>query len=522
VTRLPRPLVVALAVLGGLVPYVGSVRYGFTLDDANTIGGHKGVRERLSFTDIVLRDWWGRSRFDTIGTWRPFATLTFWVDQHVGGGHAWPFHVTNLLLYGALLVLLERFLFRWCGPALAAPARAVAVVVYGTLAIHADVVPSPTGRAELLAALFSLAALFAATCTPTLGVREAALASGCLFLALLSKESAAPMAILVPLLSHRMHFERRTLHRGAILGLALAAPIELGAVAAFRMLAMPFMQLGPDRAPENPLLAVDAPRRLVGALDVLGLYLRHLVTGLGLAPDYSFSEPPILRAGALGIALGGGTLLACAALVVACWRRAPRTADAALAFGASYLTVSNLVVAASAIADRLFFFPSMWLVVIGALLASEAARTRAAQRAACAMALVFAGVQAARATAYAALWRDDATLFTAAARAYPDVFRTQRNLAHALSDAHQDAAAAWHLAIAEAIFARYPVPTARDEIDPAWDDEPLRAELAHLRTTFGAHPACAAVERAQARLTSWEDPTAAALLAGWSRETCAP
>src|SRR6202042_3437114 len=113
-----------------------------------------------AFEDIVQRDWWGRSRFDSIGTWRPLATLTFWVDEHLGGGRAWLFHLTNILLYAALLVLFERFLQRWCGGALTVQARALAVLVFGTLAIHADVVPSPTGRAEILAALFSLAALF--------------------------------------------------------------------------------------------------------------------------------------------------------------------------------------------------------------------------------------------------------------------------------------------------------------------------------------------------------------------------
>ena len=509
-------------VVAGLVPYARSVEYGFTLDDANTIGGHRGVRERLSYEDIVLRDWWGRSRFDTIGTWRPFATFTFWVDQHLGAGRPWPFHLTNLVLYAALLVLLERFLDRWGGASLRPSARLIAVLVFGSLAIHADVVPSPTGRAEILAALFSLGALFAATCTPVLAAREATLAAGCLLLAFVSKESTAPMAILVPLLSHRMHGVRRTFRRGAMLALAVASPLALALVAGFRALHMPFMQLGPERAIENPLLAVSTPQRLAGSLDVLGFYLRHLVTGAGLAPDYSFSEPPLLRDGFIGIALGAGTAVALGVLVLLSWRRAPRIADAIVAFGASYLTVSNVVTAASAIADRLFFLPSMWLVIVVALVVDLAVRTPLARRVASGVALGFAAVQCARAAAYGSLWRDDVTLLSAASRAYPDVCRTQRNLAHALADARDDEGAAWHLALSEGIYRRYPAPLARDAIDPSWDSEPLPARLEHLRAVFGTRGACDAAATARARLISWDSPSAAEALAKWSRDACSP
>jgi hypothetical protein len=515
-----RTIASALVVLAGIVPYAGSVEYGFTLDDANTIVGHKGVQERLSAEDIVLRDWWGRSRFDSIGTWRPLATFTFWIDQHLGGGRAWLFHFTNLVFYFALLVLLERFLARWCDKVLSTPARWVAVLVFGALAIHADVVPSPTGRAEILAALFSLGALFAVTCTPTLGWREVAVAGACLFLALLSKESAAPMAILLPLFAHRMHGERRTFRRGPMVALALASPLVLGLVAGFRALEMPFMELGPERAIENPLLAVSTFQRLAGALDVFAFYLRHLLTGSGLAPDYSFCEPPILRDGIGGIALGAGAAIALGWLFWRSRKRAPRISDAVVAFGASYLTASNVVVAASAIADRLFFFPSLWLVVVVALVADWTARTHVARRVACGVALGFAMVQAVRAQAYGSLWRDDVTLLSAAAREYPDICRTQRNLAHALSDAGDDDGAAWHLVVSEGIYARYPVPLARRAIDPAWDGEPLNARLGHLGGVLGARATCDAARVAQARLVSWDAPPAAESLAMWARGAC--
>ena len=504
-----------------ILPYLQTLSFGFTLDDANTIVGHRGVKEALSWDDVVLRDSWGRSRFDTIGIWRPLVTLSFWCDQHVGGGSGVPFHLSNVVFYVVLIVLGDRFLATWC-PELADASRWLALAAFGALAIHAGVVASPTGRAEILAALFSLASIAFATCGRALGAREVALSVTALLLALTSKESSAPMALLVPLLAHRAHEERGTLRRGPTLALAIACVGALGLIAGFRALKMPFMDLGPERALENPLLAVNTPHRLLGALDVLGFYLRHVVTTCGLAPDYSFSEPPILRDGVAGIATGSAFVTACAVILVASWKRAPRLADATLAFGASYIAVSNVFLAASAIADRFFFFPSFWMMVIVAIGVDRTARTPLARRSAGAAAVGFILLQARGAEADASFWRNDVTLLGEAARLYPNVYRIQRNLAHAFADEARHDDAAFHLAAAEIIYAHYPVPVARDAISPSWDSELLADRLAHLRDSFGGPATCAATKIAGARVRSWGDEAAASELDAWTHGACAP
>jgi hypothetical protein len=518
--RLHAPL--ALAVTVGLAPFLPSLGYGFTLDDENTILGHPGVQERLSFENLVLRDWWGRSRFDSIGTWRPLATLTFWIDRHVGGGAPWLFHATNLGFYALLLVVFDRLLRRWGGPPFGVWPRVLAVALFGVLAMHTEVVAGATGRAEILAALLSTCAIDVVTRETALDARRVVLASACLLGALLSKESAAPMAVLLPFLAHRARSRtpEDSTPRGALLALAVSCPLVLGAVAAFRALRMPFMQLTPERALENPLLAVDTAHRIAGALDVLAFYLGHLVTGAGLAPDYSFAEPPLLRNPLPAIVLGGGAVIALGGAVIVTWRRSPRVADALVAFGASYATASNVFLASSAIADRLFFFPSMWLVAAGVLLASRVLRRASSRRTAFALGAAFLAIQLARASAYASDWRNDLSLLGAAARLYPDVYRTQRNLAHAFADAHDDDAAAWHLAVAESIYARYPWPVERDAVRPEWDAEPLAGRLDHLTRLFGQEAACGAVRRAAARIVAWGEPAGADPLRAWAGRAC--
>ncbi len=504
-----------------LVPYAQTLSFGFTLDDANTIVGHRGVKEALSFDDLVLRDSWGRSRFDTVGVWRPIATLSYWIDQHVGGGRTWPFHLTNVLLYVALVALADWTLARWCGDALSPVARWLAVGMFASLAIHADVVPSATGRAETLAAIFSLGAIAIVTCGRALGAREIALVAVALLLAILAKESSAPMVVLVPLLAWRAHGGVKSV-RGPVAALASWGVLVGLAIALFRATRMPFVALGPDRLFDNPLIAADAPHRFVAGLGLIAFRLRHVLVGTSLVPDYSFSEQPISDEGVTGVVLGAFFVVACIGLLVVSWSRVPRIADALLAFGASYVSMSNFVVSTPGVADRHFFFPSLWLVVVVALVVDRVARAPRVRALVGTVAIGFVVVQSCLATAYASTWRDDVTLLSAAARVYPDVFRTQRNLAHALADEARDDDAAFHLVAAEAIFARYPTRVARDAISPAWDGEPLDARLTHLSASFGARATCDAARIAAARLRSWRDARAGEALDAWSRGSCGP
>ena len=506
-----------------LAPFAPSVGYGFALDDANYIQGNRGVVGPLSFEDVFLRDSWGRSQFDTIGHWRPLGTLTFWVDQRVGGGMPWAFHLTNLLLYATLLFAIDRFLRSWGEGALSERGRHLAVLVFGLLTVHVDVVPSLAGRAELLAAIFSLGCVAALVRPRPLRLVDVALASGALFLALLSKETAAPMAVLAPILAHRSSAGRYRVPTWTWVALVVGTMGVLAAVVTFRVFRMPFVRLGPERALENSLLSENTPRRILGAFDVLGLYLRHIATGEGLVPDYSFSEPPILRNGMAGIALGAAFLLACAGVAIASWNRSPRIADALIALAASYFPMSSFALPAPGVADRFVFFPTVWLVAALAMILDARARTHAARAAVAVGALAFAALQAVHTVAYAATWRDDVTLLHAATRVYPNIFRAQRNLAHALADAGNLEDAAWHLTIAEAIYRHYPVAVGRDVIGRDWEDEPLSARLDHLQAVFGKQATCDAVRTAAARLRSWAEAPTSEPLAGWARRVdCAP
>jgi len=508
----PRAVAVVVALAAG-IPYASSLSYGFALDDTFAVVGHRGVHGPLSAMDLVLRDFWGRSFMDTIGSWRPVTTATYWIDWHVGAGRPWVFHATNVALYAALLVVCERFLTRFFGAALSARARCTAVGVFGLLAIHADVVPSIVGRAEILAGLFALLAiLLPLRREGPMRLVEALVAAVASLLAMGSKESALPIALLAPVLAFRWHANRGTARgRGVFVLFALHAALLAGVVA-FRLLRMPWMAPGPERATENPLIAVDVPARLLGAGAVFVHYLVHLVCPWRLAPDYSYAALDVLHETVLG-ALGIAVALGAAATVGARWRRAPGLTDATLALGASYVVVSHVFLPAVAVmADRLFFFPSFWVVVIATLALKPAAAH--APRAAGLLVVAFAVAQSIVAARDAAPWHDDTTLLTQAVDAQPSVARSRRNLAQALAEAGRPQEAAWQLVASMAILARYPGPVPRSEFR-SLDLLPPSSRIDALMEHIGACGLRSRLTEARAAFGRWGMPDAQAQVDVW-------
>jgi len=511
------PRVVAvIAVLAAGVPYASSVGFGFALDDGFAVTGHRGVHGPLSATDLLLRDFWGRSFMDTIGSWRPTTTITYWIDWHLGAGRPWVFHATNVALYAALLVLAERFMARFFGSALSPGARYLAVGAFGLLGIHADVVPSIAGRAEILAALFALLAIRLPLSRKGPVPPAVALAAAtATLLAIGSKESAMPVALLAPLLAYRWHARRGTAQGPGMLTLFAANAVALTGVVAFRCLRMPWMDLGPDRALENPLIGASTGARWVGAGSVLIHYLGHLVWPLHLAPDYSYAATDVAHQrglGALGITLAVGGVV----LLARTWRRPPGLADAVLGFGASYIAVSHVFLPAIAVlADRLFFFPSFWLVALAALALEPAIRSvPTGARTGVAGLCGLAALQGGLACNEAGHWRDDETLLTSAVAAEPNVARSRRNLAQALADAGHPEDAAWQLVVSMEIRSRYPAAIPPEEFR-SLDLQPREARLGALLDHIGACDLHRRLEETRAGFGRWGMAEAGAQAAAW-------
>lgn len=156
--RRPGFLITSVALLASLLAF-GHTLGGYFLGDDF---GYVARFSQLPFSAwprLFVHEWsdgiWGLQLREL----RPFTALSLMIDGHLWGGHALGFRVTNLLIHTACATLVGLI-------TLHASRRSLAVALAATLLFavhpaHAEPVMWITGRVDMVATLFYLAAFFA-------------------------------------------------------------------------------------------------------------------------------------------------------------------------------------------------------------------------------------------------------------------------------------------------------------------------------------------------------------------------
>jgi tetratricopeptide (TPR) repeat protein len=394
------------------------------------------------------------------GLWRPLVGLSYALDHALWGEAARGFHWTNVALYAAVVLLVERVAFAYLG----APGFAFAVALsFATHPVHCEAVDSVAGRSELLALLFassSLLLFLRAIGAPAL--RRGALAASCgaFALACLSKESAAVWPAI--LAAHRLALAPPAPGAGARVWLAALRPVAPHAALLALYLVLRVAVLGRFAPADAILRDHDLATRLwtIGSVFFADLWLLlwpplqvdafyQVVLGIPQGP----SAPALL---------GWGALLAAGAALLALARRHQRAGGshpdareraaalgAGALFAATLLPTSHVFDLGALVAERFLFAPSLGFLVLAALgarrLLARALPPRARLAAAAALLALVAGSGAWRSHARAAQWRDPVELWRDAARALPRDALVRTNLAAALLERGEIEAAAREL-----------------------------------------------------------------------------
>jgi len=438
------PLICALL---AVLCYANTLGNDFCDDDLPIIVQNPLVTQPGQWGALWLQDYW---HADPLATpyrdllYRPLAVLSYRLNHAIGGLNPSPYHAVNIVLHALVTVLVYRLTCRLTGSLTAA---LVAGSIFAVLPIHTEAVNNVVGRAELLAAAFTLLALelFARPRRP-LTVAGGAL---CVLAACCSKESGVVVLPLVPLLAWYQHVTRwggrPAPGRPDASGLA-ARWIPAGAslvLAAVVYLVLRFVALGgalyqPVTLTKTINVLADAPtwERVCGAFQLWGLYWAKTLWPQVLCLDYS-----ILAVSPAGSLLKGHALIGLVvfALLLAWsvtkWRRGERLpAVLTVALLLSYLPVSNTVLLIKTyFAERVWYLPSIWVAVIvgqwaGALTQRAVARAvgrpsamRTAIGALAALAVV-AGL--ARSWIRNTEWRNEGTLYASAYRDHPNAIRS--------------------------------------------------------------------------------------------------
>ena len=428
-----RRLDLAVAVCAAVV-YLGALWNGFALDD----------RSQVAFNPL-LSDWSGMWRAFGESWWasgfggqyyRPLTVATLVLDARLDGA-PW-FHLVNVLWHVAATVTVAALARRWAG----ARAGLIAGLLFAVHPVHVEAVANVVGRGELMAALWTLLAVYGAVVRESPAWSGVALACG-----LLSKENAAVAPALAALawLLGVTRPPRRT-----IVALAAAWAVAGGAYAVARWAVLHTHTGFTDIAPV--FQGADGLSVRLTAAAALADIARLLVFPLTLRVDYSLQERTLVSS-VFDTRLLAGVLCTAiwAALVAVAWRRGRRVEAYGLVWIAvALLPVANLLFPVGVlVAERTLYLPSAGLAVAaGAWLGGLRSRLVPA--------LVGLGVVAAAArTAWRVpVWRDDTTVTVSILADSPRSYRGPQYAAALLQAGRNPARALAYYRTALALYDR--------------------------------------------------------------------
>ena len=167
-----------------VIVYLGALWNEFVWDDQVIVLGNPLVQTWAGLATAFASPYW--PPFVGGYLYRPLTLLTYVLDWHIGGA-AW-FHVVNLSWHAGVSALVAVLARRWAGDA----AALVAGMLFAVHPVHVEAVANVVGRAELMAAAFTLLAVYAAV-----EADRPVWSAVCWALGLLSKEVAVVAPALV-------------------------------------------------------------------------------------------------------------------------------------------------------------------------------------------------------------------------------------------------------------------------------------------------------------------------------------
>lgn len=419
-----------LAVLA-VAAYAGTLGNQFTFDDRAIIQTDPSATNAQSLARVVISPYWtGEGRANRL--YRPVTSLSFALNGILGGARPRTFHLVNLLLHALVCIVLYLLLIRLFGQGALPLAAALLFCVHPLLS---EAVASVVGRAELLSALFVLAALWVERLPARTGRGRgaaAAVAPPALFLlALLSKENAIAYpavswltgSILGP--PKGQSRSRRAWELAALLGTACLY------LTLRRLVLGSLMEPGAIPEIDNPLAHVSLGARFATALTLVGRYLWLFLFPWKLSADYSSPQiVPLEGFASPLVLLSAGVILGLIFLAVRSRTRLP-VLTWGLGFAAcTFFLVSNLPFPIGTIfAERLVYLPCAGLCAASGLFISALHGKR--PRAAIVLLTGMVALLGVRTWDRCRDWKDDFTLFQAASLVSPDSAKVRYNLANA-------------------------------------------------------------------------------------------
>lgn len=211
-------LLVSIAIL----LYANTLKNGYNLDDNLVTQNHPLTSKGISAIAQIFTSPYYTNQADITFGYRPLVHVSFAIEHQFFGEKPAVSHFINILLYAICVLLLFNLFSKWdTNEYKLIPL--IATLLFVTHPVHTEVVASIKNRDELLAFLFVLLAALSIQKFLTKGnLFKLFLAAIYFALAMLSKKSAYPMAILIPIAA--VILNKPTVKQTLAITLALAIP----------------------------------------------------------------------------------------------------------------------------------------------------------------------------------------------------------------------------------------------------------------------------------------------------------
>lgn len=374
--------------------------------------------------------------------YRPLTTLTYSITWNLFGLLPGIFHLTNILIYGLLCAALVPF---FNGILRSAGLSFAAALLFAVHPLHVESVANIVGRAEILAALFSIFGILAtrrAARNPTAGnfVSVFVLA----ILAMFSKESSLALlplyAVDSAILKDGAGLQKHARRFYTLLATTLVFAVAIVLLLRWFALSDGFFTRGYENDwVENPLLHLSFTERLFPALSILGRYIALLLLPLHLSADYSSTLPAFYEGIYSPAGIGHVAVFLTIVALFYVYRR-ERFAFFGLFFLMAFALTSNVVMPIGTVmGERLAFLPSIGFIgffaaLLDHLLPRERTKIHEGAVVAGSFSLIFAVLSWQRIP----VWRNNLTLFRQTVEDAPDSPKAPYNYAVDLHLRHDD------------------------------------------------------------------------------------
>ncbi|MCB0353044.1 MAG: hypothetical protein KDD64_05945, partial [Bdellovibrionales bacterium] len=262
-----------------VVVFLPSISFGFVYDDHIQIT-----------SNYILSSYWHIGDLLTSPTppgdlYRPVTMFSFLVSRLLHGLSPAGFHGVNILLHAINSVLVFAVLRSLFSERLAF----LSACLFAINPVHTEAVVNIVGRAELLAALFGLSAVYLTTTKDQFSYSKKVLFALLLLLSTLSKESGilyGPLAFTVLWFVPRYQREEGSRMKWVLFSSFVCAAL---------FVLLRYMAVGevfPSRVVDfidNPLVHFDLSHRLLAAVSLLSDYFVLTFIPFPLSADYSFA-----------------------------------------------------------------------------------------------------------------------------------------------------------------------------------------------------------------------------------------